>query len=97
MVLVADVGNSHTVLGLFEGASLVDRWRITTGGRTGDELGLLLTQLLAARAEGVEALVACTVVPSAVRPLREAAERYLRAPLRLLESTADLEIGRAHV
>lgn len=93
MLLVADVGNSHTVLGLFDDARLVDRWRITTGARTGDELGLVLRDLLRTHADpapAVDALVVCTVVPSALRPLREAAERYLRAPLRVLESTADL-------
>jgi len=30
MLLVIDVGNTNTVLGLFEGKKLVTHWRLTT-------------------------------------------------------------------
>ncbi len=52
MLLVMDVGNSHMVLGLYEGDSLRAHWRImTTNYKTADELGILLTMLL--QQEGV--------------------------------------------
>ena len=47
MLLVMDVGNSHTVIGLYEGESLRNHWRIITSNyRTGDELRILFTMLL---------------------------------------------------
>ena len=43
MLLAVDVGNTQTVLGLFEGDALAEHWRVATEAeRTGDELGALL-------------------------------------------------------
>jgi len=43
MLLVMDVGNTNTVLGLFEGEKLLAHWRVITGNyRTSDELRFLL-------------------------------------------------------
>lgn len=53
MLLVMDVGNSHTVVGLYEGEVLRAHWRITTAHyRTGDEFRILLSVLL--QQEGVK-------------------------------------------
>lgn len=47
MLLVVDVGNSHTVLGLYDGRELRGHWRVVTANyRTGDELQILLMMLL---------------------------------------------------
>ncbi len=47
MLLVVDVGNSHTVLGLYDGRELRGHWRVVTANyRTGDELQILLFMLL---------------------------------------------------
>ena len=47
MLLVVDVGNSHTVLGLYESRELIGQWRVVTSNyRTGDELHILLAMLL---------------------------------------------------
>ena len=49
--LVVDVGNSHTVLGVFKGDDLLHRWRVTTRNeRTRDELMLQLQGLLQSEA-----------------------------------------------
>lgn len=75
MLLVIDVGNSHTVLGLYEGTSLEGQWRVGTNNyRTGDELRILFTMLL--RAEGVEpaSITGCcisSVVPDLNMALQE--------------------------
>jgi type III pantothenate kinase len=67
MLLVIDVGNSQTVLGLFEAQELVRHWRIATEvHRTGDELAALVDTLL--RLDGVErravtGLALASVVP----------------------------------
>ena len=47
MLLAADVGNTHTVLGLFEAESLIGDWRVATRhDMTCDELGVLWRSLL---------------------------------------------------
>ena len=46
MLLVVDVGNTNTVLGLFDGADLVHDWRIrTVVDHTVDEYGMLIYNL----------------------------------------------------
>lgn len=53
MLLVMDVGNTDTVLGLFEGENLRGHWRVCTGNyRTGDELRMLFHMLL--QTEGID-------------------------------------------
>ncbi len=43
MLLAIDVGNTNIVLGVFDGTSLVQSWRLQTlRERTSDELGLLV-------------------------------------------------------
>lgn len=47
MLLVMDVGNSHTVVGLYEKDELRAHWRVITNNyRTGDEIRILFTMLL---------------------------------------------------
>ena len=47
MLLAVDVGNTQTVLGLYDGDRLTDDWRLATERtRTGDELGVLLGGML---------------------------------------------------
>ena len=47
MLLAVDVGNTQTVLGLYDGERLAEDWRVATERtRTGDELGVLLGRLL---------------------------------------------------
>jgi len=80
-LLVLDVGNTHTVVGLFEGEDLRVRWRLSTHGeRTADETGLWLRQLL--QWEGIEprelsGVAVASVVPLLDPHLREAVRRYL--------------------
>lgn len=46
MLLVIDVGNSNTVVGLYQGAELRAHWRLITYHRTTDELRVLVITLL---------------------------------------------------
>ena len=49
MLLTIDVGNTNTVLGVFEGDSLRAHWRLTTRReQTADEYGILVRNLFAA-------------------------------------------------
>lgn len=62
MLLVVDVGNSHTVLGLYEGEELVAHWRVvTTTHRTSDELRILFLNLLQERGYNVKDVTGCCV------------------------------------
>ncbi len=79
MLLAIDIGNTQTVLGLYDDdrPGLVHHWRISTQpDRTSDELGLLLRQLLEARSldpTEVTGIVVSSVVPAATSALRELA------------------------
>ena len=85
MLLTADVGNTQTVFGLWEGDRLAEHWRVATEAeRTGDEIGALLGRLLELRDlgfEDVSAMCLSTTVPPLVRAYTELAERYAEAPL----------------
>lgn len=87
MLITLDVGNSHTVIGIYEGDRLTHHWRIhTDADRTTDEHGAMLNTLLWAagiepgfKPEGVA--IAC-VVPPLNQPMEQLSERYFRcAPL----------------
>ena len=77
MLLAIDVGNTHTVLGMFEGEELTEHWRVATvARRTADELALLTRGLLGARADSITGLSICAVVPAVLHELRSMCERY---------------------
>jgi len=73
MILVGDVGNTQTVLGLFDGDDFIEHWRLTTDrNRTCDELAIFVRRLLKDSnhpADGVRAVALSSVVPSLYRTL----------------------------
>src|SRR5262245_9207999 len=80
MLLAVDVGNTQTVLGLYEGERLTDHWRLATERtRTGDELGVLLAGML--DLDGVDGICLATTVPTLVREWERLAERWAHVPL----------------
>jgi type III pantothenate kinase len=80
MLLAVDVGNTQTVLGLYDDERLTDHWRVATDRtRTGDELGALLSGLL--DVESIDAICLACTVPSLVREWQMLAERWARAPI----------------
>ncbi|MBI1759277.1 MAG: type III pantothenate kinase [Actinobacteria bacterium] len=75
MLLTIDVGNTNTVLGVFDGERLHGSWRIKTDARsTADELALTFGGLL--HGVPVTGICACSTVPAVLRELREMLERY---------------------
>jgi type III pantothenate kinase len=75
MLLTIDIGNSNTVLGVWDGHSLDASWRIKTDSRaTADELALTYRGLLADHA--IDGISACSTVPAALRELRVMLARY---------------------
>jgi type III pantothenate kinase len=80
-LLVLDVGNTNTVVGLFAGDSVSARWRLTTQAeRTADEIGMWLRQLLQweqVEPDGLLGAAVASVVPPMDPRLAEGIERYL--------------------
>ncbi len=80
MLLVIDVGNTHTVAGLFGGSQLLVHWRVTTlPGRTADEFGILLRDLFGdsdKKMEEVKAITVSCVVPPLLPVLEEVSIRF---------------------
>ncbi len=87
MLLAVDIGNSQTVVGVFDGPELIDNWRISTeANRTPDELSLLFQGLLAHRGisltDDLTGLIVASVVPNVTEMVRVMARKYLPiAPL----------------
>ena len=85
MLLAVDVGNTQTVLGLYDGDELVEHWRVATEAeRTGDEIAALVVRLLELRElafEDVDGVALSSTVPSLVRSYEELADRYAHAAL----------------
>lgn len=89
MLIAVDAGNTHTVVGVFDGEHLVDRWRIATSAdRTSDEHALLVSQFLAQHGLSfgdVAGMVVSSTVPRLTAVLRSLAERYVRVSPVVLE------------
>jgi len=96
MLLVFDVGNTETTIGLCEGDAVVERWRVTTdGGRTPDEVFLLLRALLDASAVDrsvIKGTAIGSVVPAVTGPLAEACLRLVGQPALLVGAQSGLPI-----
>jgi type III pantothenate kinase len=76
MLLAIDVGNTNTVLGLFDGETLRVSWRVKTDSRsTGDEMLLTLRGLLVGQPD-VTGIALCSTVPSVLSELRGMLTRY---------------------
>jgi type III pantothenate kinase len=93
VLLAIDIGNTNTVLGVFDGAELVHSWRIKTDARsTADELALTFRGLLADLE--ITGVSACSTVPAAMRELRTMLERYYaRAEIVLVSPGVRTGIG----
>ncbi len=75
MLLAIDVGNTNTVLGVFEGEKLEHSWRIKSDARnTADELALTFRGLL--DEHEITGIAACSTVPAVLRELRVMLARY---------------------
>jgi type III pantothenate kinase len=83
MLLAIDVGNTNTVLGVYEGKKLLAHWRMETNARrTSDEYGILVRQLCQHSGidpDKVKALAVSSVVPPLHFHLEKMSERYFKA------------------
>ena len=75
MLLTIDVGNTNTVLGLFDGEDLIKSWRVKTDPRsTADEMSLQVNALVQGYA--ITGLSICSTVPATLRELRTMIASY---------------------
>ncbi len=81
-LLVLDVGNTNTVVGVFEGKTLRAQWRLTTSHeQTADEYGILIRNLFSLDGLGssqVAAVMIASVVPPLNSVLEEMSKKYFK-------------------
>ncbi len=80
VILVIDVGNTNSVLGVMDGQTLKAQIRISTIERATDELGILMLQLLAHRGfvpSDMDGAIISSVVPTVLYAFEKACTRYL--------------------
>jgi type III pantothenate kinase len=90
VLLAIDVGNTQTVVGLYNGDDLLDHWRLATNAeRTSDEQALLVGQLLSFSGysidDDVDGVAVSSVVPRVTAAMREMTSRYFGFPALVLE------------
>jgi len=75
MLLTVDVGNTNTVLGIFDKDTLIKSWRVKTDPRTtSDELWLQYSALISGYS--LTGLSICSTVPATLRELRTMIATY---------------------
>jgi type III pantothenate kinase len=76
-LLAADIGNSHTVLGLLDDGQVIAEWRISTDDRrSADEWAVLLRGLLGDAIDGVDGIAVCSTVPAVLHEWRDMLARH---------------------
>src|SRR5258706_1216481 len=93
MLLVIDIGNTKTSLGVFNGDVLAAHWRLTTvRARTVDEWGVLARNLFALAEldfKVIDAIAVASVVPPLNFTLKRMAEAYFRLTPLFIDHTID--------
>ncbi len=96
MLLTFDIGNTHTVVGCFNGDELIAHWRITSEmARTEDELGVLLHYFFLQenlKFEDVKGVCISSVVPDLTVVYQYLSRRYLKKEPLLVDAFLDLGI-----
>jgi type III pantothenate kinase len=81
MLLAIDIGNTNTVLGVFDRETIVEHWRVATvPDRPADEIAVVLYGLLQRSAtvkeQDLHGISLCSTVPSVLHEMREVCRRY---------------------
>ena len=96
VLLAIDVGNTNTVLGIFDGSKLLHHWRVeTSASRTSDEYGIQFHQLLTLaglRPAQIDGIAVSNVVPPLSLTLDRMAARYFPG-VRLLAVGPGIKTG----
>lgn len=89
MLLAIDVGNTNTVLGVFDGTQLTHSWRLqTVRERTSDEVGLIVQGLFTQSGlapSQVTGVVLASVVPPLTGTIAAMVERHFHQPALIVD------------
>ena len=98
MLMAVDIGNTQTVLGLFDGEETRGQWRVATEAhRTADELAVVYAALLRMRGlrlGDVDAMIVSSVVPALARSYTDLASKFFGVPF--YGVTAGMKTGLAN-
>ena len=93
MLLVIDIGNTNTSLGVFDGEKLLVHWRLTTArSRTADEWGVHgrnLFSLAGLDFKSIDAIAIASVVPPLNFTIKRMAEIYFDLTPLFIDHTVD--------
>ena len=93
MLLVIDLGNTNTSLGVYRGQDLIAHWRLTTNpARTVDEYGVHarnLFELAQVDFKAIDAIAIASVVPPLNYTLKRMAELYFNLTPLFIDETTD--------
>src|SRR6266704_6795109 len=93
MLLVIDIGNTNTSLGVFDGETLTAHWRLTTArARTEDEWGVHARNLFALAGldfKAIDAIAIASVVPPLNYTLKRMAEVYFQITPLFIDHATD--------
>lgn len=82
MILVVDVGNTNTVLGVYKEKELLIEWRLSTDSKkTADEYGIQVMQLFYQRnikIEHITGVIVSSVVPNIMYSLEHMIRKYFK-------------------
>ncbi len=99
MLIAVDIGNTHTVLALFEGEVLRAGWRTATAAEvTGDELWMVFRPFLedaGIALDAIDSMVMASVVPSLTEVVHELCVRRFGFEPLIVTCELDLGIGIA--
>lgn len=91
MILVIDIGNTHTVFGLLNGSQIKDHWRLTSSfGRTEDEIGLWLKNYFEHSGfsfSDIDGVCISSVVPDLSKAYIWMSKKYLGKDALVVDST----------
>ena len=91
MLLVIDIGNTHTVLGIYDEEELKEYFRVDSNhALTVDECGLLVKQLFG-EYNKIKDVIICSVVPPLTLIYEEMSEKFLKVDPMVVSS--DLPLG----
>lgn len=94
MLLVIDIGNTNTSLGVYKDENLIAHWRLTTvRDRTADEVGVLARQMFAVDDidyKKVSAVIVASVVPTLNFTFQKMSEKYFGHRAVFVDNTLDL-------
>jgi type III pantothenate kinase len=97
MFIAIDIGNTHSVFGIYDGRRLRGDWRLTsTLQRTEDEVGTqvhLFLQRLGVSLDAVRGIGIASVVPNLTDVYASMAKKYFRLDPLIISSALDLGIA----